>query len=53
MNSGMSMILKKNQLKMSFNFLSQLSLQYHSLQAEINKYEIYFISLMLSNDIIE
>lgn len=27
MNSGISIILKKNQLKMSLNFLSQLSLQ--------------------------
>ena len=30
MNFGISIILKKNQLKMSLNFLSQLSLQVHS-----------------------
>jgi hypothetical protein len=29
MNFGISIILKKNQLKMSLNFLSQLSLQDH------------------------
>ena len=29
MNFGISIILKKNQLKMSLNFLSQLSLQVH------------------------
>ena len=30
MNFGISIILKKNQLKMSLNFLSQLSLQDHT-----------------------
>src|SRR5690554_1775201 len=32
MNFGISIILKKNQLKMSLNFLSQLSLQDHILK---------------------
>jgi hypothetical protein len=29
MNFGISIILKKNQLKMSLNFMSQISLQVH------------------------
>ena len=32
MNFGISIILKKNQLKMSLNFLSQLSLQVQSFK---------------------
>src|SRR5574344_1507841 len=35
MNFGISIILKKNQLKMSLNFLSQLSLQVHNVAVAI------------------
>ena len=46
MNFGISIILKKNQLKMSLNFLSQLSLQDHTFSMEqfsnsVNKFLVF------------
>ena len=45
MNFGISIILKKNQLKMSLNFLSQLSLQVHFCDEPDQVHEGYSPSL--------
>ena len=50
MNFGISIILKKNQLKMSLNFLSQLSLQDHTDVPEIEKNNNDELNIIVSSN---